>query len=670
MFTRILIANRGEIARRIIRSCKRLGIESVAVYTPPDRGLAFVSEADHAVALDLPTDYLNSQALIECALRLQAQAIHPGYGFLAESAAFASQVAGAGLVFIGPSPAAMQQMADKRNARQLAERCGVPVLPGFDKGQASDEMLVEAAQTIGYPLLIKAACGGGGRGMRRVDRPAGLADALASARREAAAAFGDDSLLLERALDRPRHIEVQVIGDQHGTRLHLGERECSIQRRFQKVIEEAPSAAVDDALRERLGDAALKLASAIDYYSLGTVEFLLDSDGAFYFLEMNTRLQVEHPVTELVTGIDLVEEQIRVAEGQRLVLAQDQIVLRGHAIEARVCAEDPSRQLAPVTGRLAEIDFGSIAGLRVDSGYRGGDSVSEHYDSLVAKLIFHASDRATAIRGLRYRLQRAIVSGIATNLPVLRAVLDDIDFIAGRIDTGLIDRHDLVKAPPLNIQRTALAATVLMWLRRGERAVYPAGVRAGWRQGPAAEQKDIWQSFIERCEVYWRCATADNLDVSLDGTSWSTVFAANFQDNALRFEWDGTLVNAHVVELDQIDGEPQLHLHFGDAEGIVHRLPRFVRHDSISGGGLDCHAPTPGSVTAVHVAIGDSVSEGQALISIEAMKMEQTLRANREGRVRTVTVAVGDKIAQGQLLVGIEEESAEQAAAGKTASGS
>ncbi len=443
MFHKILIANRGEIAVRVIRACREMGIATVAVYSDVDRAALHVRMAGEAVAIGpapAAESYLNTARLLDAARRSGADAVHPGYGFLSEDAAFARACAEAGVKFIGPSPAAMEAMGLKTSARRSMQAAGVPVVPGTMQGLKSAAEAERAAAEIGYPVLIKAAAGGGGKGMREVSSPAELAAALEAARSEALRAFGNHEVYLEKLLLDPRHIEVQVLGDEHGNLVHLGERECSLQRRHQKVMEESPSPLVDAALRQRLGEAALRVARAAGYTSAGTVEFLLDAEGNFYFLEMNTRLQVEHPVTEMVTGVDLVEWQIRIAAGQKLAFAQEQVELRGHALECRIYAEDPDNSFFPSPGRITRLRAPSGPGIREDSGVYEGWTVPLDYDPLLAKLIVHAPGRAQAIARLARALDEYLVGGIKTNVSLFQRILRDPGFAAGRLDTGFLDR--------------------------------------------------------------------------------------------------------------------------------------------------------------------------------------------------------------------------------------
>ena len=440
---RVLVANRGEIAIRVLRACRELGVETVAVHSDVDRNARHVIDADQAVeigAAAASASYLRGDAIIEAARKTGADAVHPGFGFLSENADFAQAVIDAGLAWIGPQPDVIRLMGSKVEARRHMRDSGVPVVPGYE-GTGEDADLVEAADGIGYPLLVKASAGGGGRGMRAVDGPEDLAEALAGARREAGSAFGDDQVYLEKRILRPRHVEVQVFGDAHGHVVHLYERECSVQRRHQKIIEESPSTAVNDALRARMGKAAVRAAQSVNYVGAGTVEFLLDEDGSFYFLEMNTRIQVEHPVTECITGTDLVAWQITVAEGNPIPLAQEDIPRNGHALECRLYAEDPGRGFLPETGTILAYEEPSGPGVRVDSGVREGDVISAHYDPMIAKIVVHAPDRAHAIARMRRALSETVLLGVTTNQDYLRGVLGTSAFAAGDTTTDFVEQH-------------------------------------------------------------------------------------------------------------------------------------------------------------------------------------------------------------------------------------
>ena len=658
----LLIANRGEIARRILRTCRALGIEGVAVYSDADRELPFVREADRAVRLGPPPvgeSYLKVEAVLAAAARAGVDAVHPGYGFLSENAAFAEAVVQAGLTWVGPPAAAIRAMGDKAAARRLASGHGLPVVPGFDDPGASDAELTAAAGRVGYPLLVKAAAGGGGRGMRRVDGPEELAAALSSARREALSAFGSDAVLLERYVERPRHVEVQVLADAHGGAVHLFERECSIQRRHQKILEEAPSPAVDERLRAKMGEVALEVARLAGYVGAGTVEFLLDAQGSFYFLEMNTRLQVEHPVTELVTGLDLVALQLAVAEGKRLPFAQRELRLRGHAIEARLYAEDPLRDYLPSSGELVRFDLPLEEGVRVDAGYEGGSHVWVFYDPMLAKLIVWGEDRAQASRRLLRALRRAWVPGLATNLPLLREVLAHPAWNAGELDTHFLPRHGLPTAPPLNLAEGTIAAVALGWHERRASAPYPAQMQPGFRLGGTGVERDRFVSFDAELLAEWRTVGAREL--------------------ALRLVQGETLLGEHALEVlsregDELavvlDGVHQrwrvacrpapgaagvedgttVYVHLGHGEAMVTLVPRFpLPQLEVEPG--SCVAPTPGKVVRIHVRPGQQVERGETLVTLEAMKMEHRVSAPEAGEVLSIAVEEGEQVEQGKVLL-------------------
>jgi acetyl-CoA carboxylase biotin carboxylase subunit len=664
----ILIANRGEIARRVIRGCHSLGIKAVAVFSEADAGLPHVRDADLAVCIGPPPadqSYLDVERILEAARRTGAEGVHPGYGFLAENAAFAEAVIAAGLTWIGPPPDAIRAMGDKAAARRLAQEHGVPPVPGYDEADQSDATLVREAERIGFPVLVKASAGGGGRGMRRVERAAELPEALASARREAKSAFGDDTLLLERYLDRPRHIEVQIIGDLHGTVIHLGERECSVQRRHQKIFEESPSPAVDEALRWALGQAAVKVASAVGYTSAGTVEFLLDPEGHYYFLEMNTRLQVEHPVTELVTGLDLVALQVRVAEGRLLPLTQEEVRLRGHAIEARLYAEDPNRDYLASSGTLVRFDLPLEDGIRIDAGYRSGDVVGVYYDSMLAKVLAWGVDRNEASRRLLRAVERAWVPGVVTNLPLLRQVLAHPAWGSGELDTGFLPRHGLPEPPPLNLERGALAATTFGWWHRLQRAQWPAQVPSGWRVEGAGVSEDRWLCGNAEVSVAWRTLGPDQLEVTVTvGEEEPAVHqirvvgssgdAVTVDVDGLVTTWRSALRKAHPGDPTRLEEDDIVYTHFGDGESMMALVPRFpppVGADAPAG---SCVAPTPGTVTAIHVSEGQEVHVGDRLATIEAMKMEHVLEAPEDGTVIAVLVEVGQAVDQGAVLLRLD----------------
>ncbi|MBP6016903.1 MAG: ATP-grasp domain-containing protein [Candidatus Promineofilum sp.] len=645
MIRAILIANRGEIARRIIRTCRRMGIRAVAVYAEADAHSRHVEESDTAVPIGpspAAASYLNIPAVVAAAQRAGVDAVHPGFGFLAENDDFARACAAAGLVFIGPTAEAIATMGDKRAARALAERAGLAVIPGFDGGEQTDEGFARAALRLGYPIMVKAAAGGGGKGMRLVAQPGDLPEALASARREAASAFGSGELLLERALLRPRHIEMQILGDRHGRVVHLGERECSIQRRHQKVIEETPSPVITPALRDRMGTAAVTLAGAVGYVGAGTVEFLLDGD-SFYFLEMNTRLQVEHPVTELVTGLDLVEWQIRVAEGQALPWAQDDIKSVGHAIEARLYAEDPAHDFMPATGTILLWRPPTGEGIRADDGIRTSDVITSHYDPLLAKIIAHAPSRAEAIRRLHHALRDSTLLGLTTNLPWLTTLLDHPALAAGDLSTAFIDEYAPAARPNDEAVELALIAAAL-----ARQHADAAGGPGYWRNNPghpapyyfqvrgketavrlrpqphAGGTYELWLSPERRVNVIINRFDAPDMALTVDGYRQTVAVAA-----AGDVWWVQTPAGAICVAARPL-------------------LPAPRRATEAAG---SLRAPLPGRVLAVLVAVGQTVGEGQPLVKLEAMKMEHTIRAGAGGVVEAIYFAAGDQVAAGDLLV-------------------
>lgn len=651
MFDTVLVANRGEIAVRVIRTCRAMGIRSVAVYSDADAGARHVTEADVAVRIGPPParqSYLDIGAVIDAALRTGAQGIHPGYGFLSENADFAAALARAGLVFIGPPIAAIATMGDKIAAKTAVSAFGVPVVPGIARPGLSDADLIGAAGDIGFPVLVKPSAGGGGKGMRRVDGPADLPAALAASRREAATAFGDDTLFLERFVLRPRHIEVQVLADTHGTVLHLGERECSLQRRHQKVIEEAPSPLLDDATRDRIGAAACATARSVEYVGAGTVEFIVSADkpDEFYFMECNTRLQVEHPVTEMVTGWDLVEWQIRIAAGERLHHRQDDIVAHGHAIEARIYAEDPAAGFLPTGGPVLAVTEPCGPGIRVDSGLSAGMTVGSDYDPMLAKVIAHGADRAEALQRLDGALAETAVLGLGTNIDFLRCVLTDSDVKAGRLDTGLLERLEFV--PHDAGDEAFIAAVTYRWLQR-----WPAGladpwdVPSGWRLGESAAT-DIRLLCGERTEHVRITGNPERAHVQV-GAGPCRPLTAHCATGALSFVLDG-IRHRYVVA----ENENQLWIAGGGRTLMVEELGEEpVRPDDAHSGDAELVSPMPGSVVAMGVCDGDAVEVGAPVVAVEAMKMEHSLRSPVAGVVELL-VAVGDQVKVGQPLARIK----------------
>lgn len=656
MFTRILVANRGEIAVRVIRTLKAMGIESVAVYSDADVNSRHVAEADIAVRIGpapARQSYLDVATVVDAAVRTGAQAVHPGYGFLSENADFAAALTAAGLVFIGPPTPAIRTMGDKIAAKNAVSAFGVPVVPGIAEPGLSDADLIAAATQIGYPVLVKPSAGGGGKGMRRVDDAADLPAALTSARREAASAFGDDTLFLERFVLRPRHIEVQVLADGHGTVLHFGERECSLQRRHQKVIEEAPSPLLDPATRARIGAAACDTARSVDYVGAGTVEFIVSADhpDEFFFMEMNTRLQVEHPVTELVTGWDLVEWQIRIAAGEQLRHTQDDIVLSGHAIEARLYAEDPAAGFLPTGGPVLALTEPCGPGIRVDSGLSAGMTVGSDYDPMLAKVIAHADDRDEALRRLDRALAGTAVLGVGTNAEFLRFVLADDDVAAGRLDTALLER--LTFAPAEIDDSVLIAAAAYHWLSRWP--TEPGDlwqVPSGWRLGAPAPTAVRLRSG-ERTEHVRITGFPEHATVQLEQAETRSLTA--------RLSGDELLVNVDGIGREYVvaASDQQIWLAGSGRTVMVEELTEApVRPDDEHSGDAELTSPMPGTVVAVGVTDGEAVDAGSVVVAVEAMKMEHSLRSPVAGVVQLL-VAVGDQVKVGQPLARIAAHTGE-----------
>jgi acetyl/propionyl-CoA carboxylase alpha subunit len=653
MIRRLLVANRGEIARRLIRGAHDAGSEAVAVYASDDAGSPHVGEADAAVLLpgaSLAETYLSSAALVGAAVLAGADALHPGYGFLSENPDLAEACAAAGMVWVGPSPDAMRVMGHKARAKELVADAGVPILPSAVVAAGADQAALRAAgAAVGYPVLVKASAGGGGRGMRLVRDEGVLVDAVAAAQREAAAAFGSDEVFLERYLEAPRHVEVQVIGDTFGTVLHLLDRECSVQRRHQKVVEEAPATQVADGVRRHLWDAAAAVARAVDYVGVGTVEFLVDADG-FFFLEMNTRLQVEHGVTELVTGLDLVGLQLAVAAGLPLPLVQSEVAATGHAVEVRLCAERPREDYRPTPGTATSVRWPEGPGLRVDRAIESGSVVSPSYDSLVAKLMAHGHDRAAAVARLARALRGLELDGLETNRDLLGAVLDDAVFRAGEADVHYLDsRPDLRDAVVPDEARHRHAAATAFCLAAERAAASLVPVRAGgWRNVGRALHVDQLTDAVGTLEV--RVAGPGHAaEVHVDG-AWRIVGTAG--------------VGAGLVDLTTpADGlrrryRVRLDGHRAAVNGPEGQSSFLLRSDDAADerGGVagECRAPLPGAVTKVLVAEGDVVAEGDGLVVLEAMKMEHTLRANGAGTVIRVHCAPGQQVDVHDLLVTVE----------------
>ena len=654
-FRTLLIANRGEIAARVIRTARAIGLRTVAVYSEVDRDAMHVAIADEAVLLGparARDSYLNIERVIEAARQSGAEAVHPGYGFLSESAEFAQACLDAGLVFVGPTAAMIRLMGSKSGSKMLMEQAGVPLVPGYH-GEAQDEAtLAKAADRIGFPVLVKASAGGGGRGMRIVRSAGELAAAVVSAKREAKAAFGDDRMLIEKFVQNPRHIEVQVIGDSHGNLLSLFERECTLQRRHQKVIEEAPSPTLDAMQREAVCAAARKAAAAVDYVGAGTVEFVSDGRDVF-FIEMNTRLQVEHPVTELITGIDLVEWQLRVAFGEKLPLAQDQIRLNGHAIEARIYAENPHKNFMPSVGRIRTWRMPEAAdGLRIDAGYREGDAVSPHYDAMLAKMIAWAPTRNAAIERLNRGLEQSDVRGIVTNIPFLSALVTHPDVRANAVDTGFIERElkQLTPAAPAphDLELAAAVAAIL-----GEEA------KAARTEAHSPWRVAGWMPVGRRARVFtFRHGPVEHR-VSLHyGNGPATlkigerVMAFTSVPNAAG-GFDLTLHGMKSNVVADVEGH-ELYLRTRNGRFDLHWVDPFGGDDEELVGEDKIIAPLPGTVVALLAEIGATLEKGAPILTLEVMKMEQTLRAPFAGVLKLIKCKVGDIVQEGVELAEVE----------------
>jgi acetyl/propionyl-CoA carboxylase alpha subunit len=655
MIQKLLVANRGEIAARVMRTAHALGVSTVAVYSDPDTDAPFVALADEAVRLPGATPgetYLRGDLVIAAARATGADAVHPGYGFLSENAGFARDCAAAGLTFVGPSPDAIASMGSKLEAKALMDAAGVPVLPGATVTDETD--LGAVAEKIGFPVLVKAAFGGGGRGMRIVRDPGELAEAVDGARREAASAFGDGTVFLERFVEDPRHVEVQIVGDTHGEVVHLFERECSIQRRYQKIVEESPSPAVDDALRAELGAAAVSAGKAIGYTGAGTVEFVLEKGEhadrrEFFFLEVNTRLQVEHPVTELVTGLDLVALQLRVAEGLELPAEVTGARIDGHAIEVRLYAEDVPAGYLPATGTLHRFAIPDVAGVRVDAGVTDGSVVSPHYDPMLAKVIAHGGTRAEAARALARALAQAGIHGVTTNRDLLVGILRDEEFLAGGTDTGYLPRHpELVTPEPDPGERArAVAAALALQARHRTEARVLGGLPSGWRNVGGPPQSVDYAVGDRTLEVTYAFRRS-GLDVTVDAEALDVGLLAAAPDEVTLL-LDGVRRTFRVHRADGgtfVDGP--------DGSSAFRDVPRFADPNAVAHAG-SLLAPMPGTVVRVLADTGESVTAGAALVVLEAMKMEHTVAAPVNGVVTRVDVAPGDQVETRQVLAVVEE---------------
>lgn len=631
MIHKLLIANRGEIACRIIKTCQKMGISSVAVFSDADQNAKHVQLADHAVYIggSSPTEsYLNMEKIIHVAQALHVDAIHPGYGFLAENATFAERVIDAGMIWIGATPASIIAMGDKRQSKLILKN--IPLISGYQSDDQSDAVFIQSAGEIGFPIMVKASAGGGGKGMRRVDQADALPDALDAARREAKQAFGDDTLILEKFVVNPRHIEVQILGDQHGTVYAIGERECSIQRRHQKIIEETPSPAVDAELRKRLCQTAVSIGKQLNYVGAGTIEFLLDENKDFFFMEMNTRLQVEHPVTEMVYGVDLVEWQIRIAEGQPL--PAQSFTANGHAVEVRVYAEDPQNDFLPATGTVHV--WQPPEHVRVDDGIQSGDEISIYYDPMIAKIITYAPSRAESLRKMHYALSQTVLFGVKNNIRYLIRLFEHQAFISGAIHTGFIENN-----PQLSINDEDLDPVILIAC-----AIQQLGDHHGWflnRERPVKHQYDYDGQLYE-------VSTAIRRDGSL------IVTIANGEHEVTGIDGNSFIVDGqyHTVKTYQHDHDRWLH-HNGKTYHLIWQNPLPVPEAQAQNTG-SLRAPMPGQVIRVAVEVGQHVSEGDLLMVLEAMKMEHRIEAPQAGTVQAIYYQVGDTIQADTVLLDVE----------------
>jgi 3-methylcrotonyl-CoA carboxylase alpha subunit len=667
MFRKILIANRGEIACRIMRTAKRLGVSTVAVYSEADAGALHVEMADEAVLIGpapAAQSYLAIDKVIAAAVATGAEAIHPGYGFLSENARFAEACAKVGLVFIGPPATAIQAMGSKSDSKLLMERARVPLVPGYHGTEQADSHLIHEAMRIGFPVLIKVSAGGGGKGMRIVRGVSELPAAIEGARREAKAAFGDERLLIEKYLERPRHVEVQVFADAHGNAVYIHDRDCSIQRRHQKVIEEAPAPGLSEETRRRMGEAAVAAAKAVGYVGAGTVEFLC-ADGQFYFIEMNTRLQVEHPVTEMIAGLDLVEWQLRVASGERLPETQTELQRYGHAMEVRLYAEDPARGFLPATGRIAHLVWpGAANNLRIDSGVRAGDVISTHYDPMIAKVIAWGEDRPTAAQRLRRALMETEIAGVATNAGFLIDVLGHSDFLKAEIDTGFIERHraDLLPEAPVTPDRALALAAAFLVLADGQRAAEaarrsgdpysPWGLTNGWRLNGEGGSSILLRDNSGRQRDARLTFSGERWDIAIDDAAPLRLSAPRIENGALVAGTDHGRLKVTIVQ----DGNQVSVIERGRTTRVT-RIDVLAEAEAASFSHGQLTSPMPGTVVRVMVEEGAHVTRGQPLMVVEAMKMEHTIAAQADGIVKQIRFRAGDSVAEGVELIGFEAAS-------------
>ena len=668
MFSKILIANRGEIACRVAATARRMGVRTVAVYSDADANAKHVAACDESVHIggSAPKDsYLQWERILQAAKDTGAQAVHPGYGFLSENEAFADACAKAELVFIGPPSSAILAMGLKAESKQLMERAGVPLVPGYHGADQDPAMLQREADRIGYPVLIKASAGGGGKGMRAVDKSEDFAAALASCQREARNSFGSDAVLVEKYVQRPRHIEIQVFGDTHGNCVYLFERDCSVQRRHQKVLEEAPAPGMTDQLRAEMGAAAVAAAKAVNYVGAGTVEFIVEQPGGyekpedmkFFFMEMNTRLQVEHPVTEAITGLDLVEWQLRVASGEPLPLKQEELRIQGHAIEARICAETPDNQFLPATGRLdvyrkpaaTSFERGSV---RVDDGVREGDAISPFYDSMVAKLIVHGDTRAEALARMDAALTQTRIVGLSTNVQFLRHVVSSASFAQAQLDTALIPREASVLFEQDRVGRPmAVAAAVAQTLlaERAREGADPFSRTDGWRPFGLTVRRFDFAYRGEALQAQLTYAKDGQLLLAVgDGASLPLVFSAQVSDSGtvMDLQFAGQRQTVQTWQRDEL-----VHVFCDRGATVITEIDALAHAGEVAAEGGRLTAPMPGKVVSFAVKAGDAVTKGQALAVMEAMKMEHTIAAPADGTVAELLYAPGDQVAEGAELL-------------------
>ena len=672
MFKKILIANRGEIAVRIMATCREMGIQTVAVYSEADRAARHVREADEAYEIGpapATQSYLRIDTIIEIAQKSGAEAIHPGYGFLSENADFAEACDQAKIVFIGPPASAMRLMGSKIAAKQLAQTVGAPTVPGYNGEHQDEARLISEAQRIGFPLLIKASAGGGGKGMREVHAASDFAEQLAGAQREALAAFGDGTVFLERLIQRPRHIEIQILGDHYGDLIHLGERECSIQRRHQKIVEESPSVALSPALRAEMGAAAVRIAQAAGYVNAGTIEFMLDEDKQFYFLEMNTRLQVEHPVTEMVTGLDLVRHQLRIAAGEPLGLSQEQISHRGHALEVRIYAEDPEQNFLPSTGTITQFVAPKGPGIRLDSGIETGDEITQYYDPMIAKLIVYAENRSAAIARMQTALEQSAIFGVTTNVPLLHSISSHPAFQRGLTHTGFLEEYQLLvtttaqaATPPDGV----LLAAALYEITNQIAAHTPMQSQTGRSQNPW-RALGPWRVAGEIRTITYRYQEQEHtiaLKPAFNGTSmWQVqIDQRPFEDIAYTIGSEGQLLlkrgaTQERFSVQQQKSEMQV-AHKGYLYHLQRRQPPDIETATLGGTAIHAQktlkAPMAGTIVKVHVHDGDSVEAHQVLVILSAMKMEHAITSSHAGKVLRVHYQEGMVVPGGAVVVEME----------------